>query len=31
MFKKLRRTVRCRRKYGDRCPHIERHSRRRST
>lgn len=25
-FRKLRRTIRCRRKYADRCPHIERHS-----
>ena len=25
-FRKLRRTIRCRRKYADRCPHIEKHS-----
>ncbi len=28
LFRKWRRTVTCRRKYGDRCPHLERHSRR---
>lgn len=29
-YRRFLRTRRCRKKYGDACPHLERHSKRRS-